>query len=449
MNIITSLSPIAGPLFENSAGFASPSQESTPLLRVENGMIQRGITSTTSNFPVRENLDAEIHVLTPVKTPLRNMLPRVVGAGTASQYRIQTSFGTSLGTQTTTTGTTNSANKLTVANTNGFFAGETILYASTTHTITAIDSATVLSVAASPGILSNSQTNGQTVVKNSNFFPEAGTAQRMFYAEAGAPVEATTVYSNGSAAYKLIGTMGSVTGFAAAAGDSFMNQYNAEKKATIMRALLMEEYAFLHGNTSSTAAPWGDGTNNLAFQGLIPFIQGNAPAAQVQTSVGTLTVDHLQSQLTRIFYQGGTELFIMLNGTQAQKLGDLATTSGNYRLIITQNEASIGAKVAYLVHAVSGESVPIYVNPFMPQGWIVFGAMKNDQLQPTCDVSALPQVINGGLSGTESAPYSGWYAQDIAPTTTATDVFYFKVSSYEVPRWKNARVFGLSTGVTN
>ena len=42
--------------------------------------LQRGITSTITAFPKRENLEAEAKILVPVETPLRNRLPRSVGS---------------------------------------------------------------------------------------------------------------------------------------------------------------------------------------------------------------------------------------------------------------------------------------------------------------------------------------------------------------------------------
>lgn len=412
--------------------------------------IMRGITSTTSALPVRENLDGEVHILSPVETPLRNRLPRVPGPGGASaQWRVQTAFGAGLGTSTTTSGTTNAANTLVVANARGFFVGETILVNSATSygPITAINYSTnVLSFASGPSL--NSQTSGQTVIKTSLFWPENGAATRIFYAETGAPVENTTTYVNKTAAFKLIGDMGSVTMFGMAVGQNFFNQYEVEKRNCLYRAMLKEEYALLHADSSATTAPWGDGVSALAFQGLIPFITANAPSAQLQTSVGALTLDHLQQQLSRIWYQGGRGLYIMMNGSQAEGMTKLLTNSGNYRLIVAQDSsAKAGVRVAAIVHAVSGEEVPIMVHPFLPAGMILYGADRNQMGQPTAEVEALPQVqapASAFLDGT----FQGFYAQEIAPTASAPEVLAFKVGCYEVPKWKNTQVFATSTGVT-
>jgi hypothetical protein len=410
------------------------------------GTLNRGVTSGMTAFPVRENLEAEALALTPVETPLRNMLPRVPGAGTAVKWKVQTSFGTGLGTATTTSGTTNTANTLTVVNARGFFVGESFLYTGTTFVITAINYSTnVISVAS--GIGADSQTNGQTVVKVSLFWPESGAPTRMFYSETGAPVESTTVYADRTASYKLLGDMGSVTLFAAASGANFMNQIAVEKANCLIRTMLKEEYALLHGDSAATNAPWGDGSTALAYQGLIPYVTANSPAAQIQSSVGALTLEHVHSQLSRIWYQGGRGMYVILNGREAESLTKIATTTGNYRVILTNERGiQLGGKVASIVHAVSGEEVPIYVHPFMPVGRIVFGAERNQRGQASAEVDVLPQV-----QGPETAfgtSIQGYFAQEIAPTAAAPEVMLFKVGLYSVPKWKNPLVFGLSTGVT-
>lgn len=62
-------------------------------LVASNRELHRLITSTTSNLPVRENLEQDAIDLTPRDTPLRNMIPRTVGAGLATQWRTLTSLG--------------------------------------------------------------------------------------------------------------------------------------------------------------------------------------------------------------------------------------------------------------------------------------------------------------------------------------------------------------------
>lgn len=412
-------------------------------------LINRAVLSTNTAFPVRENLEAEAKVVTPVETPLRNMLPRVPGSGRSAAWKLQSSFGVGLGTTTTTSGTTNATDTLTVVNARGFFAGETILYNSNTHTISSINYSTnVISVGASPGITSNSQTNGQAVVKNSAFFPEQGAAAQAFYAEDGTPVENTTVYADRSASYKLLGDKGGVTMFAMASGANFMDQYAKEKENTLFRTFLKEEFSLLHGESAATNAPWGDGTTALAYQGLLPFITANSPGANVQTSVGALTARHIDQQLSRVYNQGGRGMYIMASSFELESLSRIATASGNYRLVISGDlaNASIGVKIGKFVHAASGEEVPIYRSQFMPVGTMLFGSLKNAIGQPNAEVSVLPQT-----SAPDSAfldGIQGYYAQEIAPDNATPEVLRFKVSVYSVPMWKDATKFALSRGIT-
>jgi hypothetical protein len=159
--------------------------------------LQRGISSGATAFPVRENLESEAKVLVPLDTPVRNMLPRRMGHGTASVWKQITSLGGGWG--------------------------------------TSLDQ---------PGGLSSIR----------SFFSES-------IAGAQSPAEHTTVYAEKTASYKLMGTYGSITGFAMAAGANFQNQMAMEKANAIRNLMLNEEYALISGDSSSSAAPWGDGTN--------------------------------------------------------------------------------------------------------------------------------------------------------------------------------------------
>jgi hypothetical protein len=116
--------------------------------------IARGVSSGMTAFPVRENLESEAKQLVPLDTPVRNMLARRRGAGTASNWRQASSLG--------------------------------------------------------GGWLSTLDQPGSSAYIR-NFFSETVTGSQ-------APAEHTTVYANRSAGYKLLGTFGSVTGFAMAAG---------------------------------------------------------------------------------------------------------------------------------------------------------------------------------------------------------------------------------------
>lgn len=407
---------------------------------------QRGITSATSGLPVRENLQAEAIILTPVETPLRNRLPRVPGAGLSAQWRVLTSFGTNLGTLAATSGTINTINTIKVANARGLFAGEQVLYAGATYTISSINYTTNV-LSGMTGVGANSQTDGQSVVKVSGFFPESGANSSIFYGESGAPTQSTESWVNKTAGYKLLGDMGNITLFAMAAGANFQNQYATTKKICLLRTMLKEEYALLHADSSVTVAPWGDGTSALSYLGLIPWMKANLPSAQWQTSVGALTIEHLQQQLNRMWYQGGRKRYILVSGQEAQSLSKIAQGSGNNRLLLTAPDATLGVQVAAIIPAIGEGPVPIIVHPFLPAGTIVFGSDTNQEMQPTAQVSVLPQVMESPET-TFTDNIQGYYAQDIAPTATAIDVMNFAVKVYSVPQWENTQVFALSEGVT-
>jgi hypothetical protein len=344
--------------------------------------LQRGITSTTSGLPIRENLEAEATGLVPLDTPLRNMLPRRPGAGTASAWRQLTSLG-------------------------GGWA-------------TTLD-------------------QGGT-----------GGAIRAFFSETGAPAEHTSTYASKSGAYKLLGTYGSVTGFAAAAGANFQNQLAVEKTHALNNLMLNEEYALIAGDSTSTAAPWGDGATAMAFDGLIPLTAtaNGTPSAQVQTAVGALTLAHIDAQLTRIWKQGGRNPFLLINAQEQQSLVNLAQASGTViRMMATaQGDTILGMKVTGIKHPITGDIVPVYVSRFMTAGTIQYGAQYGPDGKPAIDVEVLPQVQLPELAPNQNI--QGYTAQELAPTTAAPQVYPFIITVYELLRMKNALVFAKSTGVT-
>lgn len=345
--------------------------------------LQRGITSGMTAFPTRENLEAEAKILVPIETPVRNMLPRVPGAGTASQWRQLTSLGGGWG--------------------------------------------------------------------NSLDQPGGGSATRMFFGEAGAPAEHTSVYAAKSMGYKLLGTYGSVTGFAMASGRNFQNQLATEKTNAVLNLMLNEEYALLSGDSSSTAAPWGDGSTAYAFDGLVTLIAtGNGtPSGQVQTSVGALTTAHIDAQLRRLYNQGARDQYIIMNGQEILSLINLAQASGS---IIRVSAAAgdpkgvLGYHITGYMHPITGEIVPIMASRFLAAGTIIFGAKRLPDGSNAAEVEVLPQVELPALAPND--PIQGYTAQELAPSLAAPQVYPFIVSVYEVLKVKSALHFAKSTGVT-
>lgn len=348
---------------------------------------QRAITSSVTAFPVRENLEAEAKILVPLDTPVRNLLPRVPGAGTATQWRQATSLGGGYGAENHTSGPDQ---------------------------------------------------------------PGGVSSIRAFFAESGAPAEHTTVYANKSLGYKLLGTFGSVTTFAASAGANFMNQLAAERTHQIRNLMLNEENALINGSSTSTAAPWGDGTTALAFDGFINLVTtaNGTPSAQVQTSVGPLTLSHVDGQLKGIWTQGGQQQYIICAAQEMLSFVHLAEAAGSIIRISAdaQANAPLGIGVSHYKHPITGEPVPIMVSRFCPPGTMLFGSKFLPDGTPAADVSVLPQVQLPALAPNENV--QGYTAQELAPTTAAPQVLPFIVTVFEVLRVKSSTVWAKSTGLT-
>jgi hypothetical protein len=356
-------------------------------LRTEFGDVIRAITSSTSNLPVRENLEAPAIVLVPQDTPFRNMLPRVSGSGLASAWRQVTSLGGGWG--------------------------------------TSLDQ------------------------------PGGSTAKRVFYAETGAPAEFTTEYASKTASYKLIGAYGSVTNFAAAAGASYGNLKASERNNCLANTFLNEENALINGDATSTAAPWGDGTNALAFNGILNLVTttNGTPSAHISSSVGAFTLDHFNAQLTKPWKQGARNLWTLMNSQEIMSLQAALRHEGEpYRLNVTdQANAVMGFRVAEYVHPISGERVKIIVSRFLAAGTILYGGMTSPDGTHTLDIEVLPQASLPPdvqrPEGTHQA-IQGYTVTELAASLTSPDVQPFMINVYEVLRCKNALMFAKSTGVT-
>jgi len=345
------------------------------------GELARTITSATSAFPVRENLEAEAKILVPTETPFRNKLNRVAGAGVSSQFRQITSFGGGWGS-------------------------------------------------------SFDQGGG-------------GSAAQVFYSETGAPASVDSSYVNKLYGFKRMGNLGSVGGFAMAAGANFQNQLAIEKRNKLYNLMLNEENALINGSSTSTAAPWGDGTNAWGFDGIINLATtaNGVPSAQVVSSVGALTTGAIDSMLKLLWAQGGSGYFMLMNGTDAMSLAHLLEASGTMARYILDNQgkARQGLRVESYVHPVDGSDVEIIVSRFVPQGTIIFGRDALPDGTPLLDVEVLPQVQLPIVPG---EPIQGYTARDIPVAVSSIDVFNFAVTVYEVLRLKSALHVGKMTGVT-
>lgn len=279
--------------------------------------------------------------------------------------------------------------------------------------------------------------------------PGAVANSAVFFGESGAPAELTSVYVDRTATYKLLGQRGSVTGLAMASGASFQDQLEAEKLNALKNLMLLEEHALINGSATSTAAPWGDGTTAFGFDGVINLISTNngTPANNVQTSVGALSLAHLDSQLNKIWRRGGRSMYMLMNAQEVKSLKNLMMANGTFhRTVISDGQsATLGLHIERYIHPISGEFVAIIPSRFMPAGSIVFGSDFGPDGRPALEVSVLPQVALP-----QSAPASrieGYVAQEIAPAWNSPQVYGFIVSVFEVLKISNAEVFARSEGV--
>jgi len=432
---------------QRSEGGFDPVQSQIAIAKLL-GDMNRAITSATANLPIRENLEAEAKVLVPLETPVRNFLPRTPGSGSSSKWRTITSVGGGYGVSTTVTSGASSATQ-TVGSTAGMQPG-TSLYFATTNAYRIVSSVTNSTTVVLTATIST--TTDEVVTQGPYAQPGSGAANRAFFAESGAPADHATVYAAPSASYKLLGTYFSVTGFAMAAGASFQNQLAMEKTNAIRTLMLNEENALINGSSTITAAPWGDGSTAYGFDGLINSITTakGTPAAQVQTSVGALTFSHIDAQLTRLWEQGGSGFYMVMNGQELQSLKHLFEAAGTganaYRVIITKDDAAVGFRVSGYIHPVTGEPVTILASRFCPAGTIIFGSRNLPDGSPGADVSVLPQVQLPQLAPTDMV--QGYVAQELAPATSAPQVYPGIVTVFEVFRLKSQVHFAKSTGVT-
>jgi hypothetical protein len=280
--------------------------------------------------------------------------------------------------------------------------------------------------------------------------PGGGSAAQAFFSETGAPAELTTVYADRSQSYKLMGTIGSVTGFAMASGANFQDQYRTERQNQIRNLMLLEEAALINADATATAAPWGDGTTAFSFDGIIPSIKtaNGVPSAHIQTTVGALTAAHIDAQLTRIWKQGASQMVMLINAQEAQSLITLAKNDGTFRILTegANNASSLGMAITGYVHPISHEVVQIVVSRFVPAGTMVFMAKQGPNQGGSFRVDVLPQVNLPALAPGKRV--EGYTAMELAPTHAAPQVFKFIVSVFEMLKLMNGNIVAKSTGVT-
>lgn len=413
---------------------------------------QRAITTSNAAFPVRENLEDQAKVLIPLETPVRNRIPRTNGMGLASRWKQLVSLGGGYaGATNTTANIAAAATTATVASVAGFAVGDTLLVdaggVQETRTVSAINAGTN-TLTFSAGLTAAHAQPVAVVKYGINGGSEATGALQAFFSELGAPAEHTSVYADQSASYKLMGQIGRVSGFAAAAGANFQNQLQVEKTNAIYNTMLNEENALINGDATSNLAPWGDGVNPLAYNGLVNLITtaNGTPADQVQVAVGPLTTTHIDSQLGRLFRKGARKQWILANEQEIRSLAHMAEGAGSIiRINQGPSGVTLGTQVTNYVHPITGENVPILPSRFLSPGTVIFGCDQLPKGDAALDVQVLPQVQLPQLAPNTNV--QGYVAQEIAPTAAAPQVYPFLVSVFSVMRMKSALHFAISKGV--
>lgn len=423
----------------------------------------RAITTTTTAFPYRENLEAPAHILVPLETPVRNMLPRVMGSGVASGWRQVTSLGGGYGFLTTVTTGAASATQ-TVGSTSGMRAGDILQFTTAAgvtigaRTISSITSSTVVVLTATV-----TTTTGDIAVNTSRpVGAGAGVLShtQAFFGEGLCPAAHDMVWASKSATYKQLGARSGITALAQAASGTFEDSRARIKTSLLLEVMLLEENSLINGSATATYPPWGDGTTAFGFDGLLNLIStaNGTPSSMVQANVGQLTLSHIDRQLLQLFEQGGRENYMIMDPVSVTSLTHLAEASGSIIRIpgTPTGDVTLGVTVTNYKHPVTGQLVPIFASRFLapPEpggstgtGTIIFGSKYLPDGSPAADVSVLPAAPLPELN--VNAGIGGYVVQDMAPTIADGCTTYNSlVFVIEVLRLKSAAHFAKSTGIT-
>jgi hypothetical protein len=350
--------------------------------------LSRGITSGMTAFPVRENLEAEVAVLVPVDTPVRNMIPRVPGAGTAVAWRQATSLGGGWGTSVDQPGGGSAAQ---------IFFGESGAPAELT-TVYAAKSAGYKLMGQRGSVTGFAMASGANFMNQLAMEKTNSIMNLMLNEEyaliSGDATSTSAPWGDGTTAFAFNGLINLIT---------TANGTPSAQVQTSVGAL-----TFAHIDAQLTLI-WNRGGRNQ-------FILVNSQEAR--------SIRNLASNASNGLYK------IVAEGTG--------------------NGANAGLFVNGYVHPITGEVIPIKVSKFVPAGTMLFGSLggpipgggNGNAIQ----VNVLPQVQLPELAPNQ--PIQGYTAQEIAPAYASPQVFGFITSVYEVLQMRNATVFAKSTGVT-
>lgn len=290
--------------------------------------IQRGITTSTTALPIRENLEAEAKVLVPVETPFRNRLPRVPGAGTAAAWRVITSLGGGWGTVGDQPGGGTAAQ---------YFFGETGTVGET-ETAYLARSAAYKIMGERRSVTGLAQASGMTF--QDNFAKERTNAiLNLMLKEENALI-------NGNATATAVPWGDGTTAFAY---DGILRQVataNGTPSAHIQTGV--GALTFAHIDAQLTRI-WAQG-------GQRPFIMVNSQEARSIKNIA------------------------------------LASNSVHRVVLTDQGGSQVSIRVQSYTHPITGEAVPILTNRFMPAGTMVFGSESGPQGDAAAEVDVLPVV---------------------------------------------------------
>jgi hypothetical protein len=207
----------------------------------------------------------------------------------------------------------------------------------------------------------------------------------------------------------------------------------------------------INGSATALYPPWGNGTVAYGFHGLLNLVTAanGTPVNQIQSSVGALTLSHIDGQLGGIYDQGGQGQFIIASRQEILSLTHLAEASGSIIRIpgTSTGDVTLGVTVVNYKHPVTGELVPVIASRFLAPGVMLFGSKYLPDGQASADVSVLPQVELPESAFAESI--MGYTARELAPnSSTGCDTFPFMISVYEVLRMMGPTVWAKSSGLT-
>jgi hypothetical protein len=290
--------------------------------------LSRGVTSTMTAFPVRENLEAEVKILVPMETPLRNRIPRVMGAGRAVAWKQISTLGGGWGSGVDQPGGGAAAQ---------VFFGESGAPAELTTTY--VDRTASYKLMGQRG-----NVTGFAMASGANF-------QNQYVVERRNAILNTMLNEENA----LIN--GDATSVSAPWGDGtsplafdglirLVATGNGTPAASIQTGVGALTFAHIDQQLRRV---WNQG-------GRSPYILCNA---QEQNSIKNIA---------------------------------LASTSVHRVILSDQQGAVASVRVVGYVHPITGEVVPILASRFVPAGTIIFGADNGPNGDPALEVEVLPQV---------------------------------------------------------